>query len=484
MALVAIPQPYDFDLSTERFRAFGQDLACRWYEGALHRILRGREVRIAAAPGGVEVDPHDAGIGAEVRLLLGIPFDLAALAAWAAREDATLAEVVTRLRGFRPPLQPDPWEALVTSITAQQVSLHAAFAIRGRLVERYGVRYEHAWAFPSRETLAEAREEEIVAGGFSRRKAEYLVALARSDLDLAGLAALPDNEVRATITAERGLGEWTADWFLARHLARPHAWPAGDLALRKAVSVLYGDGRGDHDRGGATDGRALCPVPESDRPLRPARRAHAVRIRRATEADLPVLERFWRDFLAEIPEAAHIVVDPVAEVAEIAETVRDETALVAEDDAGEVLGYALARRHEGRVARLTDLYSPRRLAGAGWRKRSSARSWTCTEATARSTSSSRSCPLECAGAIGLRALRALRETQLELVAPINTLAQRLAAPRRRDVVRLDPRPDRRRRSRRACRAPVRAAPAGTLARLDRLGAAERLGHGLRRRLRP
>ena len=59
MALVAIPQPYDFDLSTERFRAFGQDLACRWHEGALHRILRGREVRIAAAPGGVEVDPHD-----------------------------------------------------------------------------------------------------------------------------------------------------------------------------------------------------------------------------------------------------------------------------------------------------------------------------------------------------------------------------------------------------------------------------------------
>ena len=97
MALVAIPQPYDFDLSTERFRAFGQDLACRWHEGALHRIVRGREVRIAAAPGGVEVDPHDAGIGAEVRLLLGIPFDLDAFAAWAAREDATLRG------GRRPP---------------------------------------------------------------------------------------------------------------------------------------------------------------------------------------------------------------------------------------------------------------------------------------------------------------------------------------------------------------------------------------------
>ena len=54
---------------------------------------------------------------------------------------------------------------------------------------------------------------------------------------------MTDDEVRATLVAHRGLGEWTADWFLARHLARPRAWPAGDLALRKAVSVLYGDER-------------------------------------------------------------------------------------------------------------------------------------------------------------------------------------------------------------------------------------------------
>ena len=48
--------------------------------------------------------------------------------------------------------------------------------------------------------------------------------------------------MRAALVAQRGLGEWTADWFLARHLGRPHAWPAGDLALRRAVSIFYGDG--------------------------------------------------------------------------------------------------------------------------------------------------------------------------------------------------------------------------------------------------
>ncbi len=71
-------------------------------------------------------------------------------------------------------------------------------------------------------------------------KAEYTVGLARADLDLDGLASLPDDEVRATLVAVRGLGPWTAEWFLARHLARPRAWPAGDLALRKAVSLFYG----------------------------------------------------------------------------------------------------------------------------------------------------------------------------------------------------------------------------------------------------
>jgi DNA-3-methyladenine glycosylase II len=46
----------------------------------------------------------------------------------------------------------------------------------------------------------------------------------------------------ATLTSLRGLGRWSADWYLARALARPDAWPAGDLGVRKAVSYFYGDG--------------------------------------------------------------------------------------------------------------------------------------------------------------------------------------------------------------------------------------------------
>ena len=242
MAVLRLPDPYDFERSTARYRAFGPDKANLWHENGLHRVIDGREVRITAAPGGVDVEPTDATIEPVVRKLLGAEFQLDPFYAFAETEPV-LARLVPRLRGLRPPIAIEPFETLVTSITAQQVSLFAAFAVRNRLIERFGVRAEVAYAFPTRERLAQADPTELAELGFSRRKAEYVVGVARSGLDLHGLAGRPDEEVKAALTALTGIGEWTADWFLARHLARPRAWPAGDLGLRKAVSAFYGEGR-------------------------------------------------------------------------------------------------------------------------------------------------------------------------------------------------------------------------------------------------
>ncbi len=234
-----MPQPFDFELTTERFRVFGTDLANLWHEGGLHRIVGGREVRIESSLGGVDVEPLDDETRAVILKLLGAEFDLNAFAP----PDPVLTPIVEQLRGFRPALAPDPFEMLVGAITAQQISLRAAFAVRNRFVERFGVRAEQAYAFPTPERVAPAAEEELTAVGFSRRKAEYVLTLARADLDHTALAALPDEDVKAELIQLPGIGEWTADWFLARHLARPHAWPAGDLALRYAVSDFYAEGR-------------------------------------------------------------------------------------------------------------------------------------------------------------------------------------------------------------------------------------------------
>ena len=240
MGLLPVPQPYDFERSLDRFTFWGVDRANVFHDGGLHRVIAGREVRIAPANGGVQVEPFDETVEPVVRKLLGLELDLASFFAFA-QGDPVLAEAVRRLPGFRPPLAPDPFEALVSSITAQQVSLHAAFAVRSRLIERFGEHAERAVAFPTRERIAAASEDELTALGFSRRKAEYVLGLARAELDFDELSLLPDDEVKARITSLRGLGEWSADWFLARHLGRPEAWPAGDLGLRKAVLAFYPD---------------------------------------------------------------------------------------------------------------------------------------------------------------------------------------------------------------------------------------------------
>ena len=193
----------------------------------------GREVRIEAAPGGVRVEPLDVETEPVVRKLLGAEFDLEGFASFA-RDDPVLARVVPALAGLRPPLAPEPFETLVTSITAQQVSLRAAFAIRNRLIERFGEQAVHAYAFPTRERLAAAEPAELRELGFSQRKAEYVVALARSDLELDALGDLSDEEISA---ADRPAGDRRVD---GRLVPRPAPRPSASLACRRSRAAQGG----------------------------------------------------------------------------------------------------------------------------------------------------------------------------------------------------------------------------------------------------
>jgi DNA-3-methyladenine glycosylase II len=131
----------------------------------------------------------------------------------------------------------DPFSVLVYSIIGQQISGYAARAIAGRLTDRFDGR------MPSPTELLSLDPADLKSVGLSGRKVEYVRSLAEhiisGELQVDHLDKLADDEVRAQITASRGLGRWTADMFLLINLERPDVLPIGDLGIRSAVQRLY-----------------------------------------------------------------------------------------------------------------------------------------------------------------------------------------------------------------------------------------------------
>ena len=257
--------PLDVGATLGRYTIWGEDPVNVLDGDVFRRVLRhdGRllpyevrwsgsveDARLAVDVPGVRAAAVGEAVVFEVRRLFGLDFDLAGFYRMA-KADPVLSALVEPLYGMRPTLAPTALEMLVGSITAQQVNLSFAFACRARLVRRYGEAVRSGsttvWAFPEARALAGARVRELRALKYSTRKGEYIRDLARAmvtrTLDAEALASAASEDVIARLTALRGLGRWTADWFLARCCGRGDVCPAGDLAVRKAFDHHYGRGR-------------------------------------------------------------------------------------------------------------------------------------------------------------------------------------------------------------------------------------------------
>jgi len=158
-----------------------------------------------------------------------------------------LGPLTVSLRGLKPFRPPSVFEMLVIAITEQQISLMAAHRIRERLVSRFGEPAADLMVFPGPETLAEAPIAALMECGLSRRKAEYVAGLANlvsaGAMDVEALDGLSDDEVRAQVTAVRGLGPWSADYLLVRGLGRPDVVPVDDLGIQILLGRVLGNGQ-------------------------------------------------------------------------------------------------------------------------------------------------------------------------------------------------------------------------------------------------
>jgi DNA-3-methyladenine glycosylase II len=140
--------------------------------------------------------------------------------------------------------QTDPGlRSLLRIVTDQLISLKAGQAIWNRLATKLE-------PFEPQSVLA-CPAADLRAMGLSGAKANAFHAAARAfrtgPLADGLLCVMPDGEIMKKLLEIPGIGPWTANIYLMSAVGSADAWPAADLALRRAamdllsLSVLPGD---------------------------------------------------------------------------------------------------------------------------------------------------------------------------------------------------------------------------------------------------
>jgi AraC family transcriptional regulator of adaptative response / DNA-3-methyladenine glycosylase II len=182
---------------------------------------------------------------ARVRALLDLDADPAAINAGLAQpRDGGSFHLDAGLAGLRVPGCLDGFELAVRAILGQQITVAAARTLAQRLAERLGEPLWTPWPglnrlFPTPEKLAQASGDALGQLGIVRQRQAAIVALAQTVA--AGALVLDSSaDVPATVRALKtlpGIGDWTAQYIAMRALRWPDAFPAGDVALQKALGV-------------------------------------------------------------------------------------------------------------------------------------------------------------------------------------------------------------------------------------------------------
>ncbi|MEJ8303282.1 DNA-3-methyladenine glycosylase [Saccharibacillus sacchari] len=214
------------------------------------------ELSYAAASASLEINFPQGEVAPEirdaaavyVREWFGLDKDLLPFYALA-EQDPILAPVVSAHAGLRLIGIPELFEALVWSITGQQISLGFAYTMKKRLVEQYGEPLAATDAtlpadkpfllFPRPARLADLSPDDLKPLQFSGRKAEYIIGIAQlmeqGKLDKQTLLHMEPAEARETLLAIRGIGAWTTDYVGLKCLRHSTAFPVGDAGLQQAL---------------------------------------------------------------------------------------------------------------------------------------------------------------------------------------------------------------------------------------------------------
>lgn len=130
------------------------------------------------------------------------------------------------------------WKVLSGSIIGQQISVHAARAIRQRFS---AIVPERSYPLPG--DVLNAPEEQLRQVGLSANKVLSLRDLARhfeeGKIKPRRFSRMDDEEIIQTLIPVRGIGRWTAEMFLLFGLSRMDIWAVDDQGLQNAIRNLY-----------------------------------------------------------------------------------------------------------------------------------------------------------------------------------------------------------------------------------------------------
>lgn len=178
---------------------------------------------------------------ARVRRVFDLAADPAVIAAHLS-EDPDLAPLVAARPGLRAPGAWDGFELAVRAVLGQQITVHAARMLAGKITAAYGSPLEDEAAnliglthfFPSPSQLAQADVETLAMPRSRGRALVGLASAAAADPQLFGARRSLDEAVGA-LRALPGIGEWTAQYIAMRALREPDAFPSADIGLMRAL---------------------------------------------------------------------------------------------------------------------------------------------------------------------------------------------------------------------------------------------------------
>ncbi len=145
---------------------------------------------------------------------------------------------------LRVPGSMDGYELAVRAVLGQQITVAAARTLAQRMVDRFGEPISTPLPaltrlFPTPAVLAQASGDALGELGIVKQRQAAIVAIAAAVAEQR-LQLHPGADVHATIAALKelpGIGDWTAQYIAMRALRWPDAFPAGDVALHKALGV-------------------------------------------------------------------------------------------------------------------------------------------------------------------------------------------------------------------------------------------------------